>query len=370
MNTRSSLVSSGFQAPLGIIICFLNLFLCVVAQFGQWSFGPQHGFARIIRWNLEKAPERLPSGDVEAIFSIMDSEFTRSMWNYPFRLTYRLILREKELHFNIGVYNPSKELTFSFNLLLHTYFKVPDVRRCQITGLHGCTFIDKSREGAVFQEGRDVVTISEWTDRIYQNTPQEHIITNVVSGRKMRIQKYNFPDTVIWNPWVEKAKEISDFGDDEFPNMVCVESGHVSSPVILLPGTAFEASQILQVCFTFYTESFGGAAGGPGGRRGAAGRLPQQQPQQAAQPQPQPSPSTSSAGGDNLLASPSPVWPPAPWLALNNVYVGEMLHHRLLLEQRSKGTGQQPAAEQHPHPHPHPHQCAPQTSCSICSLNL
>ena len=55
--------------------------------------------------------------------------------------------------------------------------------------------MSQSRDGAVFQEGRDVVTISEWTDRIYQNTPQEHIITNVVSGRKMRIQKYNFPDT-------------------------------------------------------------------------------------------------------------------------------------------------------------------------------
>lgn len=113
------------------------------AQFGAWTFGPGHGFARIVRWNLEKSPERLPSGDVEAIFSVMDSEFTRSMWNYPFRLTYRLILREKELHFNIGVYNPSKDHTFSFNLLLHTYFKVPDVRRCQVTGLHGCTFIDK-----------------------------------------------------------------------------------------------------------------------------------------------------------------------------------------------------------------------------------
>ncbi|PSN38301.1 hypothetical protein C0J52_19164 [Blattella germanica] len=259
----------------------------VFPQFGQWSFGPQHGFARIIRWNLEKAPERLPSGDVEAIFSIMDSEFTRSMWNYPFRLTYRLILREKELHFNIGVYNPSKELTFSFNLLLHTYFKVPDVRRCQITGLHGCTFIDKSREGAVFQEGRDVVTISEWTDRIYQNTPQEHIITNVVSGRKMRIQKYNFPDT-----------------------------------------------------------------GGLGGRRGVKQMPPQPQEQS------NPTPSTSTGG----LASPSPVWPPAPWLTLNNVYVGEMLHHRLLLEQRGK--------ENPPEQHIHPHQCAPQTSCSICSLNL
>jgi glucose-6-phosphate 1-epimerase len=52
---------------------------------------------------------------------------------------------------------------------------------------------------------------------------------------------------VIWNPWVDKARECQDFGDDEYPNMICVEAGHVSSPVILLPGTAFEASQILQV---------------------------------------------------------------------------------------------------------------------------
>lgn len=71
----------------------------------------------------------------------------------------------------------------------------PDVRRCQISGLHGTTFIDKTRDGPIYQEGRDVVTINEWTDRIYQHTPQEHIITNVVSGRKMKLQKYNFPDT-------------------------------------------------------------------------------------------------------------------------------------------------------------------------------
>jgi glucose-6-phosphate 1-epimerase len=120
----------------------------------------------------------------------------------------------------------------------------------------------------MYQEVRDVVTVNEYTDRVYQNTPQEHIITNVVSNRKMRIQKYNFPDTgetldwlfclktkyslfvidaVVWNPWVEKAREIQDFGDDEYPNMICVEAGHVSAPVILLPGTAFEASEILQV---------------------------------------------------------------------------------------------------------------------------
>lgn len=51
---------------------------------------------------------------------------------------------------------------------------------------------------------------------------------------------------------MEQAREMSDFGDDEYPNMLCVEAGHVSSPVILLPGTAFEASQILQVSKKFF----------------------------------------------------------------------------------------------------------------------
>lgn len=61
------------------------------------------------------------------------------------------------------------------------------------------------------------------------------------------ILNYLLCSIVIWNPWSDQAREIADFGDDEYPNMICVEAGHVSSPVILLPGTAFEASQILQV---------------------------------------------------------------------------------------------------------------------------
>ena len=105
-------------------------------------------------------------------------------WNAQFKLSYRLILREKELHLNIAVYNRDPQIPFSFNLLLHTYFKCPDVRRCQVTGLNGCTFIDKTREPPnTYQECRDVVVIGEWTDRIYAHTPAEHIITNVVSGK-------------------------------------------------------------------------------------------------------------------------------------------------------------------------------------------
>ena len=30
------------------------------------------------------------------------------------------------------------------------------------------------------------------------------------------IDKEGFPDAVVWNPWTDKAKGMSDFGDDEY----------------------------------------------------------------------------------------------------------------------------------------------------------
>ena len=65
----------------------------VFPVFGSSTILPQHGFARITRWQLEKGPERLHTGDIEAIFSLTDTDFTRQMWNCQFRVSYRLILR-------------------------------------------------------------------------------------------------------------------------------------------------------------------------------------------------------------------------------------------------------------------------------------
>lgn len=36
------------------------------------------------------------------------------------------------------------------------------------------------------------------------------------SGQKINIEKRAFPDVVLWNPWSTKAKEMSDFGDEEY----------------------------------------------------------------------------------------------------------------------------------------------------------
>lgn len=111
-----------------------------------------------------------------------------------------------------------------------------------------------------------MVSVNHWTDRIYQNTQQEHVISNVVSGRKMKMIKYNMPDTgkwviygnknttklcfflVVWNPWDVTSGTMSDFGEDEYPNMICVEAGIVITPMTLNPNNSYEGTIVLQVC--------------------------------------------------------------------------------------------------------------------------
>ena len=41
-------------------------------------------------------------------------------------------------------------------------------------------------------------------------------IVNKQSGKAVSIHKTNFPDAVVWNPWIAKAKGMADFGDEEY----------------------------------------------------------------------------------------------------------------------------------------------------------
>lgn len=41
-------------------------------------------------------------------------------------------------------------------------------------------------------------------------------ITDSGSGAVVEVHKSNFPDAVVWNPWVDKAKSMADFGDEEY----------------------------------------------------------------------------------------------------------------------------------------------------------
>jgi D-hexose-6-phosphate mutarotase len=52
---------------------------------------------------------------------------------------------------------------------------------------------------------------------------------------------------VVWNPWIEKAKGMADFDDEEYHNMVCVEVGSVADWVKLGGGATWTGSQTLTI---------------------------------------------------------------------------------------------------------------------------
>lgn len=73
-------------------------------------------------------------------------------------------------------------------------------------------------------------------------------ISDPAAQRTFTVVKHGFPDAVLWNPHVAKAAAMADFGDDEWPGMLCLEPAVAASgPVVLQPGETWSAGQRLSV---------------------------------------------------------------------------------------------------------------------------
>ena len=54
--------------------------------------------------------------------------------------------------------------------------------------------------------------------------------------------------TVVWNPWAEKARALRDLADDEWPQMLCVETCNVRAAGVRLgPGDRHTMTATIQV---------------------------------------------------------------------------------------------------------------------------
>lgn len=218
----------------------------VFPNFGAWSQDrPQHGFARTKKWSIiaiSKADDA-----VTVTLSLVDDEETRKLWDHKFELEYIITLKQDQLKTNFVVHNRGDSM-FDFTSLLHTYFKLDNIDNAQVHGLTNFNYSDKLQNGNIFPETNDAITIRSETDRIYYETGNQHIVeTGNANNRKITIKKENFPDTVVWNPWIAKSKAMSDFGDEEYKEMICVEVGYVYKRCNLNANKSISMSQELTV---------------------------------------------------------------------------------------------------------------------------
>lgn len=216
----------------------------IFPQFGGGPL-PAHGFARTCDWELIDT-SLLESGEVLLVLQLNDSDETRKMWNHAFSFRLSIVLDVNSLRVSETVANTGIE-SFDFQTVLHTYFGVQDIRETEVRGLKDVSFIDTKNEGRREIETRALIDFAGETDRIYVKAPDLIQMHDRQSSRIISLRKDNLTDVVVWNPWIEKAHRLSDFGDDEYLRMVCIETGCIEPHINLSPGDSWMGETVFTV---------------------------------------------------------------------------------------------------------------------------
>lgn len=215
--SRSSWFEPGKPIRGGVPICF--------PWFGPRANDPKspaHGSARLREWTIDSIAKG-SAGEVVIALSLRTDAATRALWPHDVTLRH-VITIAAGLTMQLEVANTS-QASIRFEEALHTYLTVGDVKQISLEGLGGTTYLDKAG-GAMqrVQQSDPIIRFTGETDRVYFDTQATCVVTDPALKRKIEIAKSGSNATVVWNPWIAKAKAMPDFGDDEWPGMVCVET--------------------------------------------------------------------------------------------------------------------------------------------------
>jgi glucose-6-phosphate 1-epimerase len=188
---------------------------------------PSHGVARLTEW--EPGCSSATPTATTATLKLPSASFP----NASLQLTVEL---SDHLSVTLTTTN-TRDADLRFTEALHSYFSVQDVKMVTVGGLEGQSYIDQLASTTALHTQTGPISFSAETDRVYTDTPQTCTVIDSALNRSIQIRKENSLSTVVWNPWRDKAARMPDFGNDEFPEMVCVETANCGpNPVTLSLG--------------------------------------------------------------------------------------------------------------------------------------
>ncbi|XP_031257880.1 putative glucose-6-phosphate 1-epimerase [Pistacia vera] len=224
----------------GIPICF--------PQFGSHGSLEQHGFARNRMWSIDHDPPPFPTNTSNRAFIdliLKHSEEDAKIWPHRYEFRLRITLGPGgDLMLTSRIRNTNTDgKSFAFTFAYHTYFAVSDISEVRVEGLETLDYLDNLKGKERFTEQGDAITFESEVDKIYLSTPTKIAILDHERKRTFVLRKDGLPDAVVWNPWDKKAKAMTDFGDEEYKHMLCVEAACVEKPIVLKPGEEWRGRQ-------------------------------------------------------------------------------------------------------------------------------
>ena len=195
---------------------------------------PTHGFARRFLWEAAGSAS-MGADRTQLTLQFRDTDETRAMWDHAFE-TRLAVTVGSELSVSLTVRNGGTD-AFTCTGALHTYFSVSHIADVSVSGLEGTAYIDTVGGANERSVQNGPITFAGETDGVFLDTTTECVIHDPTWGRRIRIAKEGSRSTVVWNPWAAKSKRMPDFGDDEYVDMLCVETANaVDDSVMLAPG--------------------------------------------------------------------------------------------------------------------------------------
>lgn len=227
--SRESQFSGGVPGKAirgGVPICFPWF----GAKAGD-AAAPAHGFARLLAWEVENVA-RDDEGRVRASLRLGANDYTRRFFPHDF-IAILAVTVGASLHLELTVHNAG-QAPMVIEEALHTYLAVGDVRRVSIRGLEGAPYVDKTEAFARKPAEAMPLTIARATDRVYPGARGDVAIEDPEWARRIVVTKAGSATTVVWNPWIENAKAMADFGDNEWTEMACVETANVMQDAVTI----------------------------------------------------------------------------------------------------------------------------------------
>lgn len=180
---------------------------------------PQHGFARTQMWKV--VLEKDINEDTTHIRLALESNlYTLEHWPYLFEVHLDIIIGA-ELSMSLHVKNRDTK-PFEISSALHTYFALSDIHTVTIKGLDKCLYFDALRSETFMQYGD--VHIQKEVDRIYCDPCK--IISLFQDDHCVQLEQEGSNSLVVWNPWIEKSKQMIDMTDDGYKTVVCLETSN------------------------------------------------------------------------------------------------------------------------------------------------
>lgn len=204
---------------------------------------PSHGFVRTTAWQIESITQQAGNAVISLVITASDA--TRQLWPYDFHLTHRITVGAA-LKLELITRNTGAE-PFRMEEALHTYFRVGDIEKTSVSGLDGAVFLDNVRNNSErTQQGE--LRMTGPTDNAYLDTQSALTVIDPVLKRKLVTEKTNSSTTVAWNPWQQGAASLSDLGNDEWREMICVEAANIlHNAVEVAPGAEHHFAATLRV---------------------------------------------------------------------------------------------------------------------------